>query len=142
MAHAREEVQVKFQQSDPASGPSREEVAAGGSGLSTGLLVGEETARETLESRPRPRVCPQPLCCVACRSLFLWGHFVSAQVADPDSTGCMPGTVLVNLILTMTPVRKTLRLPTRAVRLLVSLESDWLRPQSCCVQSWNLNPRP
>lgn len=41
VAHAREEVQVKFQQSDPASGPSREEVAAGGSGLSTGLLVGE-----------------------------------------------------------------------------------------------------
>lgn len=41
MAHAREEVRVEFQQSDPASGPSREEVAAGGSGLSTGLWVGE-----------------------------------------------------------------------------------------------------
>lgn len=41
MAHAREEVRVEFQQSDPASGPSREEVAGGWSGLNTGLLVGE-----------------------------------------------------------------------------------------------------
>ena len=111
-------------------------------GSCTGLLVGEETAREALESRPRPRVCLQPLCCAACRSLFLWGRFVSARVADPGSTGCVPGTVLVNLILTMTPVRKALRLPPRAVRLLVSLESNWLRTQSCCMQSWNLNPHP
>ena len=118
------------------------EVAGGGSGPNTGLLVGEETAREALESRPRPRVCLQPLCCAACRSLFLWGRFVSARVADPGSTGCVPGTVLVNLILTMTPVRKALRLPPRAVRLLVSLESNWLRTQSCCMQSWNLNPHP
>ncbi|XP_055274389.1 uncharacterized protein LOC129550599 [Moschus berezovskii] len=103
----------------------------------TGLLVGEETAREALELRPMPRVCLQPLCCAACRSLFLWGQFVSAQVADSGGTGCMPGTVLANLILTM-----ALWLPPRAVRLLMSLESNWLRPQSYCVQSWNLNPRP
>lgn len=111
-------------------------------GSCTGLLVGEETVREALESRPRPRVCLQPLCCAACRSLFLWGRFVSAQVADPGSSGCVPGTVLANLILTMTPVRKALWLPPRAVRLLVSLESNWLRTQSCCMQSWNLNPHP
>ena len=34
-------MRVEFQQSDPTSGPSREEVAGGGSGLNTGLLVGD-----------------------------------------------------------------------------------------------------
>lgn len=113
----------------------------GGGQLSTlgelqGLLVGEETAREALDSRPRPGSACSP--CVV-RFAGLRGRFVSAQEADPGFTGCMPGTILANLILTVTPVRKALWLPPGAVRLLMSLESNWFRPQSYCVQSWNLN---